>query len=473
MPVNIRRPSKSATGLTLGILSIIFLFFDFYSNTWRVAEPSWFKKNIRERECERLVLGRMAKTRQDGIFSAGGLLGLVSPDEKPRLWLDSPFEFGYAAYLKKQSIGAYTPYLSQAGGQGMFFSFLDTLIPLSPSIKLTLFHILVSLLTAIVLTLVVLWFYLEFGFLVAISVLVSMVFSQWLVVFGRNLFWSLWAFYVPMVVIMYLLRHDRTFTKHHAIKFTSLVFIGFLFKVFFTGYEYISTTLIMMVVPLLFYCVLDKHGLRWFFRYTFLAGFASGLAIFLSMVILCLQITSVQGMSLDGAYPVQRGFMNGVHHLLFALERRSYAKAGIFSGEYGANFPSLIQMLWIYLKGSFFDIPNYFNVQNPLLVKTFLKVSYLYLVLIFLVASCILRGQKFWTDPGIDGRRSKALVVSTWFSLLAPLSWFIIFKQHSAIHTHLNFIVWQMPFTIFGFALCGLVVSVFLHSLFRQTIRHT
>ena len=119
----------------------------------------------------------------------------------------------------------------------MFFAFLDTIVPLSPSIKLTLFHILTALLTALILTLVVLWFYHEFGLLVAMSVLASMVFSQWLVVFGRNLFWSLWAFYVPMVVIMYLLRHDRTFTKQHAIRFTSLVLTGFFLKVLFTGYE--------------------------------------------------------------------------------------------------------------------------------------------------------------------------------------------------------------------------------------------
>jgi hypothetical protein len=48
-----------------------------------------------------------------------------------------------------------------------------------------------------------------------------------------------------------------------------------------------------------------------------------------------------------------------------------------------------------------------------------------------------------------------------WFSLLAPLSWFVIFKAHSYIHTHMNFIVWQMPFTFFGFAACGLLVERF------------
>jgi hypothetical protein len=231
--------------------------------------------------------------------------------------------------------------------------------------------------------------------------------------------------------------------------------------------------LIMMVVPLVFYCVLDKRGLSWLFRYTLLAGFASGSVIVLSMGILCLQIASVQGMSLDGAHPVQRGFMDGVHHLLFALERRSYAKTGLFSREYGADFPSLIQVLWIYLKGSFFEIPNYFNIQNPLLAKAILKVRYLHLILVFGIASWTLHLHKSLADAGVDGRRGKALVVSTWFSLLAPLSWFIIFKQHSAIHPHLNFIVWQMPFTIFGFALCGLAISVLLSPLLRQKIRHT
>ncbi len=82
-------------------------------------------------------------------------LGWFLLTQKPRLWFDSPFEFGYEAYLKGQSIGAYTPYLSQVGGQGMFFSVLDTIVPLSPSIKLTLFHMLTALLTAVVLMLVV------------------------------------------------------------------------------------------------------------------------------------------------------------------------------------------------------------------------------------------------------------------------------------------------------------------------------
>ena len=53
------------------------------------------------------------------------------------------------------------------------------------------------------------------------------------------------------------------------------------------------------------------------------------------------------------------------------------------------------------------------------------------------------------------GARPRSSRKATWFSFLAPLSWFVIFKAHSHCHTHMNFLVWQMPFTILGVALCG------------------
>jgi hypothetical protein len=59
-------------------------------------------------------------------------------------------------------------------------------------------------------------------------------------------------------------------------------------------------------------------------------------------------------------------------------------------------------------------------------------------------------------------------MLSTWVSILAPLSWFIIFKAHSYIHTHMNYIVWQMPFVLFGSALCGVVLAGVLRDLVRM-----
>ena len=64
----------------------------------------------------------------------------------------------------------------------------------------------------------------------------------------------------------------------------------------------------------------------------------------------------------------------------------------------------------------------------------------------------------FWRSNGERQQQDIALILTTWFSILAPLSWFVIFKAHSYIHTHMSFLLWQMPFTLFGFAVFGAVV---------------
>lgn len=49
----------------------------------------------------------------------------------------------------------------------------------------------------------------------------------------------------------------------------------------------------------------------------------------------------------------------------------------------------------------------------------------------------------------------KALIASTWLSIFAPISWFVLAKEHSYSHFHLNYVVWHIPFTLFGWAMIG------------------
>jgi len=89
------------------------------------------------------------------------------------------------------------------------------------------------------------------------------------------------------------------------------------------------------------------------------------------------------------------------------------------------------------------------------LVRYVLKIRYLYLIGLFLVASILVWLPRRRSRPWPSHRSARALVGTTWFSILAPLSWFVLFKAHSDVHTHMNFLVWQMPFTLFGFAVVG------------------
>jgi hypothetical protein len=436
--------------------SIFLLCLGFYANTWHVAKEEWFGSF--EQYSESLAIGRIVKSRQDGIFSAGGLLGRCFPEQSAQRYSalkhsrQALIKYQYEAYIEGVFCDTYITYDSQTGGQAMLFSFLDKTLPQSPRAKLALFYLINSVLAACILAVLIQWFYLEFGLVVAVSVLLTMICSQWLVVFGRNIFWCLWAFYLPMVIVLYFLRSHRAAASPHLVKFTALVFLGVLVKVAFNGYEYITPTLIMLLVPLIFYCVRDGRGIRWFARHAVWAGLASIAAILLSMSILCFQIASIKG-----------DLLSGVNHILFVLMKRTHASAVDFPPEYAASLQAgLGEVLWKYLQGTFFDLNNYIATQNAFIAAYLFKIAYWYLLGLFIIATVLLLTRKGVSNNRIERSQCIALLVTAWFSILAPLSWYIIFKAHSYVHTHMNFIVWQMPFTFFGFALCGLAISYFL-----------
>ena len=435
--------SELAKKIALSALSIGLLFFGFLSNVWYVAEQQWF--DTHQRDTESLIIGRMVKSRQDGIFSVGGLTGAGITTNIQQDWISSnQIDNQYAAYLNGGSFDEFSPYMSQPGGQGIIFSLFDRFIPLSFQIKLGSFYVLTALLSAIALTAIVGWFYDEFGGWTALFVLCSAVLSQWLTVFGKNLWWSLWAFYLPMIVIMYFLKRHRGTENRQFIKFGILIFIAVSIKCFINGYEYITTTLLMMVSPCIYYAILDKWSRRQCVKSVLAAGLGSGVAIFFSLIMLCFQIGAAKD-----------GFMDGVAHVIWSFGKRTYGDAGDYPAVYAASLEAgTIGVVITYMNGVFFDFNNYLSHTNTFVSNFLLKIRYVYLIVLFLVGSAVLflRGKKMRAD---QRQHHIALIWTTWFSMLAPLSWYVIFKAHSYIHTHMSFLLWQMPFTLFGFAVFG------------------
>ena len=437
--------SERARKVVLWTVSIGLLFFGFFSNLWHVAEQQWF--DTHQRDTESLIIGRMVKSRQDGVFSVGGLTGAGIADIQQKWITSNQIDNQYSAYLNRGSFDKFSPYMSQTGGQGIIFSLLDRLIPLSPQIKLWSFYVLTALLSAIALTAIVGWFYEEFGGWVAIFVLCSAVLSQWLTVFGKNLWWSLWAFYLPMIAVMYFLKRYRETLDQQLIRFGILIAIAVFIKCFINGFEYITTTLVMMMVPFVYYVILDKWSGRQCLKWTLIAGFGSGIAIFFSLIMLCFQIGAAKD-----------GFMDGVAHVIWSFGKRTYANAEDYPPVYAASLEAgTIGVVVTYVNGIFFDLNNYLSNANTFVSDFLLKIRYGYLIVLFMVMSVVLflRRQKMIAD---QRGHYIALIWTTWFSMLAPLSWYVIFKAHSYIHTHMSFLLWQMPFTFFGFAVFGCAI---------------
>jgi hypothetical protein len=455
-------PSEFAKKLSICTISILLLFFGFFSNSWHVATQQSFLNDKIDNQS--LIVGRMVKSRQNGIFSDGALIGAGISNNLSEDWI-SPQQVHdqYSSYFNGFTFDEYSPYMSQNGGQGMLFSLLDSLIPLPPQTKLKSFNMLTSLLSAIALALVILWFYCEFGLSVAIFVVCSLVLSQTLTIFGRNLYWSIWAFYLPMIGVMYWLRYRRTPANLHFMTFGILVFILVFIKCLINGYEYFTTTLIMMIIPFFYYGIMDRLTIRQFLKGTLIAVFGSFLAILLSLMILSFQIASIRGSVLDG-----------FDHIVYSLGKRTHGDVRNFPVKYTDNLgSSTIKVTLMSLKGVFFDANNYINTSNSVVSRLLFRIRYFCLIALFIAMSIYLFYHIDQHTVTKQRQKNIALIFATWISILAPLSWFVIFKAHSAEHMIQNTIVWQMPFTLFGFAVCGLAVKSLLSDLIRLTSRPT
>lgn len=430
------------------VLTLLFLSFNF--NSLHVADTKEFSNY--QHDTESLIIGRMVRSRQLGIISDGGLTGAGIHNDIHTDWISpEQVQNQYLAYLEGRTFTEYSPYLSQTGGQAFLFSLLDNILPFPPQTRLTIFYLVTSLLSAIVLTWICLWFFEEFGLWVAILIACSMIFSPIMIVLGRNLWWSLWVFYLPMIMVMEFLKRNNMDGNRFIIWWAALIFGLVLVKCILNGYEYITTTLIMMVTPFVYYTLRDRLSGRQFLTGFFVAIMSSLLAVLISFSLLSFQVAAAKGIGLAG----------GVHHIAISLLKRTYGNPQAFPVIYAASLSATTgEVVAKYLKDSFIDLNPFMPTSNSFLAQYIFKIRYVYLIGLFLAMSILafLQTRSIRQLPDLK-QKKLALIAATWFSILAPLSWYIIFKAHSFIHTHLNNILWQMPFLLFGFAVCGVAIN--------------
>ncbi len=429
----------------------MLLWQGFSANRWNVAEPQWFEKF--QLDSESFVIGRLVQAQQAGPFSYGAFPGWGSSNLDP---LYNGVWFQYYAYFGGPSFSGFEPYQSQPGGQAQIFVALDALLTAPAAERYQLYRDLTALLSAAALSLVILWFGLEHGVAVGLAVLVSALASEWLTVFGRNLWWSLWSFYAPLVVSLYWLRRHAARPSGSPAAFGGVVFAAVAAKGLLTGYEYFTTLVVMVLVPVVYYGLRHRWGRRRTLTWLAAGAAGSGLAALALGAVLTLQIASVRG-----------SLQAGIEHIWTSFAKRTYGDPEAFSELYRGSLEAPVhEVLLTYLRGRYFDFNRYLQAPSLFVTLYLFKIRYLYLMLLFLAASAMA-----WRQGGVRDRSSsvgrQALIIATWSSLLAPLSWLVLFKAHSEIHTHMNFITWQMPFTLFGFAVVATAAGDLMRRLRR------
>jgi hypothetical protein len=434
---------------SMKIILIPFLFFvsvsllalGFDHNAWDVVREKKFETF--QNDSESLVLARMVASRQYGLTSYGALMGWGDSD--PLNLHDSDYQHQYDVYFAGGDFQAYSVYKSQTGFQAFFFSLLDRLSPLTPKWNLRLFRGLMALLLALTLSFFILWIYREFGGFAALVVFITTLLSPWITLFGRNLLYFTWAFYLPMVLTAFYLAREKRSGQVSNKMLGWLVFAAVAFKCLFDGYDFIIPSLAMIFIPIIYYGFLDKWNFRRFVTRLSVAVVACAGGVITGIIMLAFQLRFVDG-----------SFSAGLADVLGTFGRRTYGDPSLYPSMYAESLKANpISVLATYLFNDY--------------VLAFINLHFFDLIVIVAIFTLVyLAIDKFIKLNLLNKNRAYALIGATWVSVLSPISWFVIFKGQAYVHTHTNYLAWYMPFTFFAFALCAFVVQDIVHSFFRR-----
>ncbi len=433
---------RTFISIALFISGMLLLLPNFYRNRWAAVDSEYYTEW--QTRYDRLVVARLVKTRQDGFFSAGGLMGIGDAKEWEVNTRTNRHQFN--TYATNGEFQSYLTYKSNPGFQGMIYGVADKFLTLPAEQKLKLFRGCTAVASAAIFGFMVSTFAIEFGLFSGILVLVFAVLSTWIVLPAGSIFWSLWAFYLPFVAGAYLLADATRKNEYNSARIHSIIFITVLMKILFSGFDLTTTVLIMATVPFVFYGIYNNWDSRTFVTRLVKIGFVLLAASLTGLVILSIQIIASEG-AIANAYS-------------YILERLGHHAGG--SSEYFNN--SNVEVREI----TTFEVIAKYLVMPAITMQvqsSTIQILYWHLIAVFALFTMIFVLRHKMTGGASYPRKALGLLVATWYSLSAPLSWYILFKPHSFIHTHVNTMAWQMPFTLLGFALCGFVI----HELFDNS----
>ena len=445
----VKKTSKITMQNIFCVICFAVLFLGFYDNFWSLARKESFNSRSFDEFSECLAIGRIARSEKEGVFSHGALPGVnYDPSVMP-----PNADIWFEVYLKQRTDyvaddipDSYQTYKSQSGGQFILYGILQQVLPLGNDIKLQIYYCINAVLSALCFTLLLGWVFRNFGLITGIITLLFIMMSSWLTFFGNSLWWGLWASYIPFITMLLVMEYNHRTKKLSSGRILFYLFLSVFAKCVFNGYEFISTALVATMCPIIFYSFFEKQKLRSFISYFIKASLTAIIAVLAQMLILITQIRIVTG-----------SFAAGIDYIITSYTRRSFS-----ADDDLAHYPYSF-IFKKYLKGDVF--------QWDFLSRDSHTFYFAYLILLIAVLGVVV----FYLSKNLDQFRKRfnqSLLLTTIVSSIAPISWLIVFKQHSVNHFHLDYIVWYMPFLLFGFVIVGEGISLILEkfAIYKRTL---
>jgi uncharacterized membrane protein YqaE (UPF0057 family) len=310
-----------------------------------------------------------------------------------------------------------TPNPTHFGVQGSFFLQLFDIT----GHKLAALHRINALLTAAMLTGLLFLYARTFSSQFAIIFGGVTLLSPWISAFGRNLYWVPFTWFLPAVVALLFLRAELWRSR---VVYGFLVYLAFMVKCL-AGYEYISSVILFAAAPFLYFSIVAVskenriRNVRDFFVICFI-----GVAAFLTALLLHAHLRG------PDIWEALRVIYEG------DVKRRTYGDPNNFDPVYAASLSSSpLQVLKIYIVNWHTELIKFVPGEAFKFLGVGAIVSLLY---------------RFFY---LNNRKLADLALLIAF-FLPPVSWFVLAKAHSFIHTQLNFVLWYLGFVPAIFHVC-------------------
>jgi hypothetical protein len=453
--------------LKKNILNLFILIFiislghlSYVHNALKVTSDEWFE--VHQIDSEQLVLDGFLNLLKNKNSSGLGAYLRNTSDEKDYL--------NARDYYQSESISNnFKTYNSNFGLQIYFLKFLK-LIGFD---KLYYYHSITALLMSAVVALLFFGIKKNFSFISAIVVALIFLLSPWIVVSARNLYLLIFIYFLPVALSMYFSNKIFMNNKQFYV-FLILLFFAVLFKLL-CGYEFINVIFFSTCAPLLFYSYNQNYN-----KQIILKKFIAVIIIFVLAFLIAATIhtMSIKNKSEKFYEPIikiasKRLWTNkkNVNEVLTNAEREYcdnnkkceetiYKSLTSNSAIVISKYFLMVDFLpWFYLNVSKDDrrlIIDNFKFLNDNFSFENIKLSYKNLSLIksqsilllfmiyFFSLITFLSFQVYSLYIFIIAKKSIKYFLA--LSFLGPISWYFIFKGHSAIHYHLNFILWYLFF---------------------------
>lgn len=308
-------------------------------------------------------------------------------------------------------LGSVGVYESQLGLQGRIFAFLTGDMPVRRAIML--FQWGLALLFSMVIVGIAYFIYKKYNLTFSIVFYLVTMLSPWVIGFSTNLYWMEVTWFAPMLVGIYAAYHIQS--KKSRILSYVFAFLTIAFKCA-CGYEYIPVVMLGTIVFLLSdlsIAIVRKEKKRSLFllRTTFFMGMAALLGFVVIIMI--------------------HGFIRGDGNMIAGLKmiygsdvlRRTLGGDSNMFGDVYAE--SLESPIWYVVARYFlFQTPILFGIPGivflPLVAISFLMLLY---------------------DVVRKKTSGEILALYIWLGIMC-VSWFILGKAHSYVHTFLNYVLW-------------------------------